>query len=320
MLCGPRVGGGGQLIVHVLDCGITDDTWVTYERAIRQLAEKIDLDVKVVRHIIDMNQFAHLKGWTNGSKSVWTRLLIPTILSDVDHCVYSDADMFFVSDPIEMLNPVQQNSGIILAGHLHPNVEDTLDAVWYHQKGLQFEGSKYLCAGLVSMDLKAFRAENLVEKCFDFVRNNPDIPLLDQTTLNEVCMGRKGLFSDGWGLFAHECHAFEGRIKAIHLAGCQRWPWETCQIFQNVAWLNLTRDEFAIWFEFEKRILGSPLPSVIKQPIKLRIQAACFLMLERLANLLKFRIGQGRFQKIVSAHDVQTSALSNARKEIFSGI
>ena len=54
-----------------------------------------------------MKQFENFSGWTNGSKATWARLLIPNLLLDVDQCVYSDCDMLFIANPIEMLEPLK---------------------------------------------------------------------------------------------------------------------------------------------------------------------------------------------------------------------
>ena len=315
-LCGPHVGGGGQLIVHVLDCGITDESWAEYEAMIKRVAKKACVDVEVVRHIIDMRRFANFKTWTNGSKAAWARFLIPTLLADVDVCLYSDCDMLFVANPREMLD-VFQDSDVFLAGHLDPSPTAVVEGRRYWQDG-GIDEIGYLNSGLLFMNLKAFREANIEGRCFEFAALHPEMEYVDQTTLNYVCLGHRAFLPDGWGLFLHECHAFKGPIKAMHFAACRCWPWKKCGSFQNVAWLNLTRQEFDFWFEFEKRILGFSLPSAIKQPMRLRVKAACFLMLERFGNLVRVQIGQGRFQKIVAAYDVQTLALANARKVLFN--
>ncbi len=314
--CGPHVGGGG-LIVHVLDCGIEDVTWDKYVAEIQRLAQQGRLSVEVVRHTIDMKRFEEFRRGPNGSKATWARLLIPMILADVDKCVYSDCDMLFISNPIEMLEPLQDER-VVLAGHCDVFGEKKMDAEWLHQKGLPFDASIYLCAGLVAMNLAAFRAEGLIEKCFDFVARYPDAPALDQTTLNQVCMGRTALLPNGWGFFPHECHVFQGHIKAIHYGGCRCWPWEKCRAYMDVLWLNLTRQEFSIWFDFEKRVLNLSLPHYMKVALRLRFLAWAAVLCARLTILLRIRVGTGAFQEFIDSICRTTNALAHARQELFA--
>ena len=307
---------GGSICLHVLDCGIEDPSWTDYAALVDRVATKSNVTVSLVRHRIDMTLFAKFGSW-NGSKATWARLLIPDLLPDVDRCIYSDCDMFFIADPREMLDALD-DPNILLAGH-HEPVQSLRhpDDLWCEKHGVEFDAETNLCAGLLAMNLSAFRAENLVEKCFAFATENPDIPAMDQTTLNRVCLGRKALLSDGWGLIAHECHGFDGRIKAIHYAGCSCWPWETCRTYLNVIWLAITKEEFSIWLDFETRILELSLPGVTKPALRLRLLASGVLLLGRIATRLGIQIGNGGFQALVAAHDKNTPALANARREVF---
>jgi len=307
---------GGRICLHVLDCGIGEPSWTSYAALIERVAVKAHVEVSLVRHRIDMSLFAKFGGW-NGSKAAWARLLIPDLLPDVDRCVYSDCDMFFVADPREMLETLD-DPNVLIAGHCEPRMGDRCgDALWCQRHGVKFDAATNLCSGLLAINLDAFRAENIVEKCFAFAAENPDIPLVDQTTLNRVCFGRKALLPDGWGLFAHECHAFDGRLKSIHYAGCRCWPWETCRIYQHVTWLAIAKEECAIWLDFETRILGLSLPGPTKPALRLRLVAAGVLLMMRLATRLGSQVGHGGFQSLVAAHDKKTSALATARREVF---
>jgi len=307
---------GGSICLHVLDCGIDEPTWTDYAALVDRVATKANVTVSLVRHRIDMTLFAKFGSW-NGSKATWARLLIPDLLPDVDRCIYSDCDMLFIADPREMLDALDEPN-ILLAGFCHVRAEDLrLDKFWCEKHGVEFDSVTNLCAGLVAINLSAFRAENLVEKCFAFATKNPDVPFLDQTTLNCVCFGRKASLPTGWGLYAHECHAFDGRVKSIHYAGSRCWPWETCRNYLNVIWLAITKEENAIWLDFETRILGLSLPGATKPALRLRLLASGVLLLGRIATRLGIQIGNGGFQALVAMHDKNTPALANARREVF---
>ncbi len=314
-------GGGGGVCLHVLDCGIEDPSWTNYAALIERVAAKTHVEVALVRHRIDMSLFAKFGEW-HGSKATWARLLIPDLLPDVDRCVYSDCDMLFVADPREMLDALD-DPNVLIAGHRDPSVAcDPLvkylspDELWCQKHGVEFDSTTYMNSGLLALNLAAFRAEKIVEKCFAFAAENPDVPCPDQTTLNRVCLGRKTLLPDGWGLFTYECRAFDGRIKAIHYSPCRCWPWETCRIYLHVTWLAISKECVGIWLDFETRILGLSLPGPTKPALRLRLVAAGILLMERVATRLGIQIGRGKFQLEVASRKRSTPALANARREV----
>ena len=307
---------GGRICLHVLDCGIDEPSWTNYAALIERVAAKANAEVSLMRHRIDMSLFTKFSDWKE-SKAAWARILIPDLLPDVDRCVYSDCDMLFVADPHEMLNALDDPNTLI-AGHRDPSVKGlSLDELWCQKHGVEFDPATYLCSGLLALNLAASRKEKIVEKCFAFAAENPDVPYPDQTTLNRVCLGRKALLPDGWGLFAPECHALSGRIKSIHYAGRAYWPWETCRTWNAAAWMAITKEECAIWLDFETRILGLSLPGPAKPALRLRFVVSGVLLMERFATRLGIRVGQGRLQSLVAAHDRTTPALANARREVF---
>lgn len=301
--------------IHVLDCGISDETWIWYESKMAGLAERSRLILDLQRHLIDMNQFEDLPRWTNGSKASWARILIPEILRSVDRCIYSDCDMLFFADPEEMLREPAK-PGILMAGHLNPFGRYSPDARWHRRQGLPYDDI-YVCSGLVTLDLRGFRNERLVEKCFEFATNYPTLVSVDQTVLNNVCRGRTALLPDGWGLFTHECHLFDGQLKAIHYSG--GWPWVRCKNVYDALCLSCTQVEVDLWRDFERYILGidpSKQPqqkSLIRKVLARGVQGAC-----RLANHMRLSIpGRECLLELVAAYDGQSRALGEARRELF---
>lgn len=307
---------GGGIRIHVLDCGIDAATWDDYSARIRALAAKVGADVSLVRHVVDMARLNRLEGWTNGSKAAWARILIPDLLPDVDQCVYSDCDMLFVADPAEMLDSLQ-DPNVLLAGHFDIYDSRRKDADWCREQGLPVSMDDYVCTGLVAMNLKGFRAEGIVEKCLDFGLSHPHIPFPDQTTLNQVCLGRKALLPDGWGVFyPHECFAFTGRIKAIHFAGgC---PWERrCEDSKKALVMKLLKSSNSLWHDFETRILGVPASRPVRPAFALRLQAEIALAVSLLANALGVNVGSGGLQKNVALYRSRHPALEGVRRELF---
>jgi lipopolysaccharide biosynthesis glycosyltransferase len=305
-----------RLDVHVLDCGIPDGSWEIYAATVRRLADDCGANAEIMRHVVDLAPFANLDGWTNGSKATWARLLIPKILPNVDSCVYSDCDMLFIDSPRDMLKTLRQSPDALIAGHLDLRSSRSQASEWCRRNGLSGDEKNYVCCGLLAMNLKAFREEGLVAKCLDFATRHPGVRYPDQTTLNQVCLGRTATLSDGWGLFPQECHIFDGRIKSIHFAG--GYPWRTrCESPNVVLGLRQSGEECALWRDFETRILNLPPSAAVRPSLKLRLIERTSAICARTASLLGIRIGHGSFQDALAAFGHHTSALARARQELF---
>ena len=316
-------GGTEPIIVHVLDCGIEEPTWNDYASRITCLAERVHVKTDLVRHVIDMKQFENFNGWTNGSKATWARLLVPNLLVGVDQCVYSDCDMLFIANSIEMLEPLK-DPNILIAGHHDVPATCRSDADWCRSKGLHVNENGYVCAGLLAMNLSAFRAEGIVEKCFDFADRYSDLPFMDQTILNQVCFGRRALFPDGWGAFPCECRSLNEQLfKAIHFTSCFCYLWKTtCSTTREVLSLRFQRTQPSPWRVFETHILNLP-PLDPKPTPRLFWRTMLLLFFVRLANLLGIKIGHGRLgrlQQFVATYAGRVPAFEKARQNLIGDI
>ena len=309
--------GTEPITVHVLDCGIEEVAWSDYASRIVRLAERVHVKTDLVRHVIDMKMFENFGSWTNGSKATWARLLIPNLLLDVDQCVYSDCDMLFIANPIEMLEPLK-NTDIFIAGHQASFCGDEkyTEAEWCCKNNLPFDAATESCSGLISMDLAAFRARHIVEKCLEFASHHLDAPVVDETTLNCVCFGHRALLPTGWGLYPWECHSFDGRIKSLHFIGGLPWL-KKCFSYNPVISLKLSQEECSLWRDFELKILDLPPSTAVVPSLRLRMLASVALLCARMATLFGIKIGQARLQRTIAAYDGRSTALVTARQDLF---
>ena len=262
------------LVVHVLDCGIEDSRWIDYERHISDLANRWHVDVKVVRHVVDMQQFLDMAAWTNGSRATWARILLPQLLPYVSRCIYSDCDVFFVDSPEGVVKELE-DSGKALLGHRNPFGDNSPDAVWHRQHGLQFCANDYVCAGLVALNLDWMRTHDIVNACWQFMRRFPNPVSVDQTVLNYVCASNRGVLSNGWGVFTHECYQEGVRLKAIHFSG--GWPWAKAKNAYDALCIRLSRSAVQIWHGFQTKVLG--MDDFSRPKVAFVYQAEAFLIL-----------------------------------------
>lgn len=253
-------GTADSFAIHVLDCGIEDLNWAKYTSRIDEVSSRYQVVTKIVRHKVDMQQFAEVPAWTNGSRATWARILLPKLLSSVSCCIYSDCDVFFVDNPAGMLDELRA-SGKAIVGHKNPFGDSGPDAKWFRFHKLPFNADNYFCAGLVAMDLDWMRANDVVDACWRFLRDYPKPVSVDQTVLNYVFTNNKGLLSEGWGVFTHECYKECLQIKAIHFSG--GWPWVKAKNAYDALCIRLSKVAVRLWHEFQIEILGD---SVVTRP------------------------------------------------------
>ncbi len=152
------------------------------------------------------------------TKSTFYRLLLPGILNEADTCLYIDADTLIEGDLSELFS-LDLNDDYI-AGVLDPGMK-TLDYCLDEIPDMD----SYINAGILLMNLKKMREDNLEKKFFEILPNN--YRFNDQDILNVSCYGRIKLLSQKYNQFSHYP---DGNEKTLirHLIG-----WGGCRPSQN---------------------------------------------------------------------------------------
>jgi lipopolysaccharide biosynthesis glycosyltransferase len=125
----------------------------------------------------------HIDKWA--SAAVYFRLLAPRLLpTDLDKILYLDTDIIIQSSLIELWNT--DITGQALAAVPHNEDEDDF------RKALGLpEGTKYFNSGVMLINLRFWRENNVVEHAISFVKNNPEkIQFWDQDALNATLIGQ----------------------------------------------------------------------------------------------------------------------------------
>lgn len=235
----------GVPVVHVLDCGISNESWVSLRGRIESFARKIGRRFLLHRHEIAMSRFAAYSQW-RASRAAYARLLLPELLPNVEECVYSDGDVLFFRTPIRILDELREKDVSIIG---HKNICD-LDLRWFESRDMSIDGENYFCSGLIGMNLKRFREFRGVEKTLEFLDRHPDSAAADQCALNWVFKDSRAILSDGWGIFAEEIGCSQGEVGAIHFVG--GGPWKDFSWYEFAMW----RDVNDLWRLFCRSVLG----------------------------------------------------------------
>ncbi|MBB1498214.1 glycosyltransferase family 8 protein [Paracoccus sp. MC1862] len=142
------------------------------------------LGIPVRRIEIDEDDFADLPV-TRGhlTRSTYLRLLIPALMPDEDRVLYMDCDMV-VTDDLSPLGRLPLDDALLAAVPCpSPSAPELAD--------MGMPRGEYVNAGLLVMNLPAWRAEGLADRCRALL-SDPSRPLRseDQSALNLAARGR----------------------------------------------------------------------------------------------------------------------------------
>ena len=126
--------------------------------------------------------------------ATYYRLLLAEILPFLNRIIYLDGDTIALIDLSELINLNMDNKiimGFIDDGYNYTNIY-----------GIK-TSSKYITAGVLLINLKSMRNENITDKFMDFIQKN--IKLLiqeDQTVINIVLHERIGILPPKYGIWS----------------------------------------------------------------------------------------------------------------------
>lgn len=157
--------------------------------------------------------------WNAGSRLTYARLMLPSLLRDVSLVIYSDVDFLWRADVGELWDCVraEQKDG-------SPNAIWACLDPWVLTLEREGNPSGYVCAGMMVMDLEAWRQQKLDRGCMEYIRTH-EVPFVDQSAINRV-VANKGILPRKWGRFSREITRRElSGAWAIHYAGGVPWRW-----------------------------------------------------------------------------------------------
>jgi lipopolysaccharide biosynthesis glycosyltransferase len=168
-----------------------DDVSAADERLLRDMVESLGAEIDF--HPVDYDRLATLPPSVaaHGGAVSCARLILAETLSDVDVCVYLDADTLTVDSLAPMASlPAPDVPLAAVLNVVAPYMRRRL-----HDLGLT-EPLRYLNSGVLVMNLDLLRRHGAAEELLSYVRTNADSLLwVDQDALNAV-------FAGAW----HELH------------------------------------------------------------------------------------------------------------------
>ena len=137
------------------------------------------------------------------SEAAYYRISLPSLLPHVDKLIYTDLDVINFCDLTEMYN-LEMKDNIYFKGVLdNPSLTREL-------KNLGIKVDKYMNSGILLMNLKSIRKNNIERKLRDFIKSH-FLDHHDQTAINGACYNNWEILPLKFGVFAES--SFENLCK-----------------------------------------------------------------------------------------------------------
>lgn len=237
------------LTFHLLDGGITQENYTYLNARLSSFGCQLSR--------ISMNQDLELGKFKiyHGSKMTYARLLLPDLLPDVAHVIYSDVDILWHADIAELWDGLSTNA-ILHYVPPHPNSFSKLgseESKWFTDNGFCVKPERYFCAGMIVMNLGKLRLENLSTKMVALLEEHyGQVPQNDQTVLNAFmgCRNDTKALDYKWQIGTGNTTIIpDDKSFVLHYAADT--PWKTIHANHH-----MLTDAFLLWHKAHAQMRG----------------------------------------------------------------
>ena len=231
---------------------LTTNLSSNYEKRIKEFeSEDVKVEFIFLKDTIEkIKAKFHLRDYY--SIETYYRFFIANMFPQYDKVLYCDCDVIVLGDIAELYN---HNIDKYLVGACPEEVMTEVKIFGdYVEQALDVDCEKYFNAGVMLMNLKAFREENIEEKFFDMLQKYTFRVTQDEDYLNVLCKGKVKLFHLGWNKTAFKNDKFDDKdLRLIHYK--IHWkPWHYDGVlYENHFW------DYAKQTSFYEEILNKKL-------------------------------------------------------------
>lgn len=180
----------------------------------------------------------HFKNVYHFSVVTYYRLFIASLFPEYDKIIYLDCDLVVLGDISKLyLTDLEEN---ILGAAPEQYVQSTKEFRSYAKKALGVNPDSYVNAGVLLINLEAFRKNKIEEKFVELIKEY-DFDLLDpdQAYLNYLCSGKIFMLENGWNKEPME-HPCEGEKNIVHYALYKK-PWQYDDVLDGEFFWNYAK-------------------------------------------------------------------------------
>ena len=227
-----------RYIVHVLNSGLKQEN-IDLVKKLENDNFKIDF-CDVTEAIQPIRN--KLKNLYHFGLATWYRLFIQSLFPQYDKVLYLDCDIIVLGDISKLYN-TQMGDNLLAAVEcniirIDPVLKD------YPKAFCGVNQPEYFNAGILVMNLKEFRKENIENKfLYLLTKYNFDVIDPDQGYLNFLTRGRVKLLPNGWNKEAVPTQ-LEGKLNIVHYALYKK-PWQYDDVIDaNYLWDYASKSPF----------------------------------------------------------------------------
>ena len=167
-----------DIVIHLFCIDVTKENIIK----ITSIATNFNKEIKVYH--INKDTFKEFPNPGNYSFATYLRLITATLIPNVDKALYLDCDLVVNGDIKELWN-------LDITGYGAAGVPDAILShnIIKNYIGYDFIKEGYFNAGVLLLNLKYWRENNIQDKFFSFLKNH-DAKLNDQDAINAVLHGK----------------------------------------------------------------------------------------------------------------------------------
>ncbi len=223
--------GKGKFDVYVFHTGLTEGT-------VNKLTRSNDVVTVTCLDVTDRIEKVRGELYTHGyfSREMYYRILIADVLSEYDRAIYLDADTVILGNLADLYD-VELGDDYVAAcrNPMHKKMYR------YVKERLKLNPHLYVNSGVMVINCRLFREENVRQKFFSELSNRGQLLYPDQDLINLVCSGRIKYLPIEWNYLWH----FE-RLEKTARSELRLLPGEREEYFraaQKISVLHFTGDK-----------------------------------------------------------------------------
>ncbi|MGN6389594.1 MAG: glycosyltransferase family 8 protein [Burkholderiaceae bacterium] len=203
---------GQALAFHVLTFSASDE----HRFRLQQLEEKFP-NVRTQLHVLDtadFKQFDHFIRFSHYSLSIFTRLVIPTVLQDTtDRVLYLDADILCVGKLDGLID-------MDISGDIAAAVPDVPNMVRRRVAALGLKHPEYFNAGVMFINIPRWQEHRITEATMDaLLQHGKKLRYNDQDALNIALNGQTRFLPIRYNRIYDLIHDLGNNITSMHPVG-----------------------------------------------------------------------------------------------------
>ncbi len=164
------------------------------------------------------------------SKTTYFRMFIAKMFLEYDKAIYIDSDTVVLGDVSKLYN---ENVKDYYVGACHEQVMIQTEVFGnYVEKVMGIDRNNFFNAGVLLINCKAFRKNNLLEKFIDLLSVYTFVVTQDEDYLNCLCHNKVKWLDDGWNTTVYgNIKPKKEEYKIIHyIMTSKPWHYEDCRL------------------------------------------------------------------------------------------